>query len=219
MSFLPEHGVYCPVEVPAMLQRQVTVCHGPCFPPGWVNLDCSPPVRPQPSTHWSHRLFTGISLHSSHYLGLACQGRFSPMEQSSHSLAKFPAGQMRLKRNEKQRNCFGHALEKPKYLGFLAGWVFLVFFFLDWRKEPWIAAYQWGLQSMAKNLISAQSGHPEHGVSLDYLTLPAQTTASLPEAMGESTGRSFSFPQHPLSHFHAVWSSVVVRVIHAFQIW
>lgn len=39
--------------------------------------------------------------------------------------------------------------------------------------------------------------------SLDYLPSAAQTTASLPEAMGNSTGRSFSFPQHLLSHFHA----------------
>lgn len=70
-----------------MLQRQITVCHVPCCPPGRVNLDCSPSVCPKPSTHWSHRLFTGISLHSSHYLGLACQGRFAPIKQSSHSLA------------------------------------------------------------------------------------------------------------------------------------
>lgn len=39
------------------------------------------------------------------------------MKQRSHSLAfkKVFADQVMLKRNEKQGNCFGHKLEKPKY--------------------------------------------------------------------------------------------------------
>lgn len=33
--------------------------------------------------------------------------------------------------------------------------------------------------TISKNLIISQNGHFEHGVSLDYLELPVQTTASL----------------------------------------
>lgn len=47
--------------------------------------------------------------------------RLASMKQRSHSLVfeKVFADQMRLKGNEKQRNCFGHSLEKPKYFDLL----------------------------------------------------------------------------------------------------
>lgn len=167
-----------------MLQRQITVCHGPCCPPGRVNLDCSPSVCPKPSTHWSHRLFTGISLHSSHYLGLACQGRFAPMKQSSHSLA---FNKVFCRPNEaedewKAKKLFWTHSGETKIFGFF-------FFFGNGGRSlellPISGSFR-AAPSTARSLISAQSGHPEHGVSLDYLTFPGQTTASPLESMGKS---------------------------------
>lgn len=51
---------------------------------------------------------------------LHAKQRLASVKQRSHSLVfkKVFADQMRLKRNEKQRNCFGHKLEKPKYFDF-----------------------------------------------------------------------------------------------------
>lgn len=200
-----------------MLLRQITVCHGPCCPPGRVNLDCSPSVCPKPSTHWSHRLFTGISLHSSHYLGLACQGRFAPMKQSSHSLA---FNKVFCRPNEaedewKAKKLFWTHSGETKIFGFF-------FFFWEWRKEPWIAAYQWVLQSCTehgKEPYQCPEWTPWARCQLGLSHIP-RTNNCLPARIhGEKLEESFSFPQHLLSHFHAVCNSVVVRVIHAFQIW
>lgn len=177
-----------------MLQRQITVCHGSCFPPGWVNLDCSPSVCPQPSTHWSHRLFTGIHLHSSHDLGLACQGRFAAMEQSSHSLefSKVSCRPSEAEEEWKAKKLFWTRSGETKIFGFG-----LFFFFL--MEEGTLNC----CLSVGPAVSRAVSEPRVDTLSLDYLPSAAQTTASLPEAMGNSTGRSFSFPQHLLSHFHA----------------
>lgn len=76
------------------------------------------------------------------------------MKQRSHSLAfrKVFADQMRLKRNEKRRNCFGHTLEKPKYCDFfgIKGLEFLP-----------IAGHFKAPLTISKNLIISQNGHFE----------------------------------------------------------
>lgn len=209
MSFLPERGVCSAGEVAAMLQRHRTVCCGSCFAPGWVNLDCSPSACPQPSTHWSHRLFTGISLHSSHY---PCRGRFSPTEQSSHSLAlnKVSCRPSEAEEEWKAKKMFWSHSGETKIFGVRG-------FF--GREEGALNCCLSELQQALQRALSEPRVDTEHGVSSDYLTLPAQTSASLPGSVGKSPGRWFSFPQHPLSHFHAVWSSVVLGFIHAFHIW
>lgn len=76
-------------------------------------------------------------------------------------------------------------------------WLWFIFFFL--MEEGTLNC----CLSVGPAVSRAVSEPRVDTLSWDYLPSAAQTTASLPEAMGNSTGRSFSFPQHLLSHFHA----------------
>lgn len=190
VSFLTERGVCSAVEVAALLQRQITVCHGPCFAPGWLNLEIWTAAL-QPSTHWSHRLFTGISLHSSHY---PCQGRLAPMEQSSHSLG-LKQSFLQPKRNEKQRKLFWTHSGETKIFG-----VFLVgFLFWEGGRSLELLPISGAFRALPRAL-SEPRVDTEHGVSLGYLTSPAQTSASPATIQGEKHREMILIPPaSPLS--------------------